>query len=178
MGEDRQGFLTQECQDSECCPIQVASDAFLEEYPEPFDHEHYLYHVRLLWVGVIRRAIRDWVLNRNSKKLARRAVARDAYVWLFVEGPDHPDWRERGEDGVIMSFIGLCKAMDLDPATLREGIQLLDEASMKSRMSETRKTPSESDVGLDAMPLVCSGLFIDDDEFPSDTSDYSDYVED
>jgi hypothetical protein len=76
-----------------------------------------------------------------------------------------------------MSFLGLCKAMDLDPVALREGIKLLDKDSMKSRMSETRQNVSESDSCIGSVPCLYHGLLIDDDELPSDTSsDYYDYV--
>ena len=71
---------------------------------------HYLVGIRTLWVEVIRRAAFDWVLYKNSRKMTRRQLAQDAYIWLFVEDPRHHNWRHRMHcDGTAISaFLCIC----------------------------------------------------------------------
>ncbi len=95
---------------------------------------HYLLGVRTLWIEVIRRAAFDWVLYKNSQKMARRQLAQGAFVWLFVEDRDHPNWHERvAEDGcALSSFVGICEALEFDPEALRDGIRRLTPTKIKT----------------------------------------------
>lgn len=76
---------------------------------------------RALLLEVVRRAIYDWVLYRGSRRLKNKQLAEDAYHWLFVESEDGPDAKERMKAGrELTSFFSICRALDLDPATVRK----------------------------------------------------------
>lgn len=90
-------------------------------------------NVRALLLEIVRRAAYDWVIYRNNRRLAHRKVAQDAYVWLFLEGPGHPDWIERGREGwSFFSFISICEALDLDPGSVRQHIRKLTPRRIQS----------------------------------------------
>ena len=122
-----------------------------------FDFAQYLVGVRALWVDVIRRAAFDWILYRNSRRLPKRQLAQDAYVWLFVEGPDHPDWCARAYyDGtVISSFVGICDALGMDPDSIRRGIRKLTPERIKTigRVPIRRSRYEKSADATDGMEL-------------------------
>lgn len=106
---------------------------------------------RVLLLEIIRRAAYDWVLYRGSKKLEQRKLARDAYVWLFVEAPGHADWQERERDGdSLFSFLNICLVLDLDPAEVRMHLRALTARDIKTvgRPPTRRRLPvarSDSD---------------------------------
>jgi len=114
--------------DSDSPPINE-DGTFDESY-----FQRYLLGVRTLWIEVIRRAAFDWVLYRNSNRMSKRKLAQDAFIWLFVEDSNHPNWQLRIEnDGCpITSFIGICDALDLDPEMIREGIRRLTPTRIKA----------------------------------------------
>lgn len=87
---------------------------------------------------IIRRAAHDWVLYRQSRKVELKALAEQAYTWLFEEEPGHPAWKDReralfridddetGQPAIevgtrrLTSFLSICEACGLDPETVRE----------------------------------------------------------
>lgn len=105
---------------------------------------------RVLLVEIIRRAAFDWVTYRDSTRLNKKSIAHDAYIWLFVEGPGHPDWKER--DGLyIFSFLGICEVLGLEPDYMRGCIRKLTFQHIQNigRPKTQRRLPRES-VGQDA----------------------------
>lgn len=81
---------------------------------------------RALLLEVFRRAAYDWVLYKTSRRLDQRQLAEDAYVWIFVEDEDHPNWQTRKEnDKELLSFLSICEQLDLDPAVLRRHVKTL-----------------------------------------------------
>lgn len=101
-------------------------------------------NVRALMLEIIRRAAYDWVIYRGNKRLSHRKVARDAFIWLFVEGPGHPDWVEREKAGwSLFSFLSICAALDFDPDSVRASIKKLTPRKIQSmgRPPTRRKLP-------------------------------------
>jgi len=95
---------------------------------------------KALLLEVLRRAAHDWVLYRQHRKLDKRELARDAYVWLFEEDEHHPYRRDRlnavfpgrADRGarVLTSFQSVCENLDLDPETVRACIKKMDARSI------------------------------------------------
>lgn len=81
---------------------------------------------RALLLEIVRRAAYDWVLYRGSTRLDQKALAEDAYMWLFVEDEEHPHWKVREEDEKeITGFVAICDALDLDVERVRSYIRKL-----------------------------------------------------
>lgn len=112
-------------------PAQVAHGDHLTELGEL---ERYIVGVRALWIEMVRRAAFDWVLYRNSRKLTKRCLAADAFIWLFIETPGDARWQARidNDGSPISSFCGICDALGLNPTTLRRGICCLTPAMIRS----------------------------------------------
>jgi len=90
-------------------------------------------NTRALLLEIVRRAAYDWVMYRGNRRIKLRAFAKDAYVWLFVEKPGHPDWIERGRAGwSAFSFLSICALLDLDPEEVRKHIRLLTPRRIQS----------------------------------------------
>jgi hypothetical protein len=107
-----------------------------------------------LLLEIIRRAAYDWVLYRSSRRIMNKRLAEESYIWLFLEGPGHPDWDERMKNGKhITSFVAICEALELDPDTMREHIKRLTAKNVMSvgRPAEYRRIeargPQEADGG-------------------------------
>jgi hypothetical protein len=81
---------------------------------------------KALLLEVILRAASDWVLYKEHIRPMYREWANDAYTWIFQEGPEHPNWRERRASGKLLtSFVSICEALDFDPDLVRRHIQKL-----------------------------------------------------
>lgn len=81
---------------------------------------------KALLLEVILRAASDWVLYRAHQRMMYREWANDAFIWLFEEGPEHPNWRERRTSGKLLtSFVSICEVLDFDPDLVRRHIQKL-----------------------------------------------------
>lgn len=81
---------------------------------------------RTLLQEVMKRATYDWVLYRNSTKLEQKALADDAYTWLFQEEPGHHYANVRKSEGKsLTSFLSICDVFDVDPEVLRRKFKLL-----------------------------------------------------
>lgn len=81
---------------------------------------------KALLLEVILRAASDWVLYRTHKRMAYQEWAKDAYIWLFEEGPDHLHWKERKSNGKLLtSFVSICEVLDFDPDLVRRHIRAL-----------------------------------------------------
>ena len=88
---------------------------------------------RILLAEILRRAAYDWVLYRSSRRLRDAELARDAYVWIFEEGPGHPDWVEREKSGwSAFSFLTICDSLDMDPQSLRDRIKKMTPSDVTS----------------------------------------------
>ena len=97
---------------------------------------------KTLLLEIIRRAAYDWVLYRTSRRMTQRVLAENAYRWLFVEGPDTPDWAERQKEGKhITSFESICECLDLDPETVRKHVRRITPKNVMSvgRPAEYRR---------------------------------------
>lgn len=68
-----------------------------------------------LMVAVVRRAVWDFVLYRDSKNAEHMGIAAEAAGWLFSDEEDAPE----GEDERY-TFVNICSALELDPRYVRE----------------------------------------------------------
>lgn len=122
---------------------------------------------RALLLEVIRRASFDWVLYRNSSKLAMRALAEDAYHWLFVEDAESAAWRFRARTNKgLMAFLTICEVMDVEPAVVRARVRHLTEKDIMGagRPAERRKArPNEEAMSTDEYSV----FDVDVDNIPS-----------
>lgn len=101
---------------------------------------------RVLLAEILRRAVYDWVLYRSSTRLRDVDLARNAYVWLFEEGPGHPDWLERQKHGwTAFSFLTICDSLDMDPGAVRERVKKMTPSDVTSvgRPPVRRRKPYE-----------------------------------
>jgi len=105
---------------------------------------------RVLLIAIICRAAFDWVTYRDSTRLEKKTLAQDAYTWLFIEEPGHPDWRER-EGLHLFSFLGICDVLGLEPDYMRSRIKKLTYKHIQNigRPKTLRRLPKES-MGQDA----------------------------
>lgn len=69
--------------------------------------------------AIVRRAAVDLVLYKDHDTLKLRKLGEDAHDWIFENDP--PDESEH------CSFLAVCSALNVDPATLRERILLVTE---------------------------------------------------
>jgi len=69
---------------------------------------------KLLLASVIRRAVYDVALYKNSPSLSKKRLYTDALAWLLQDDESklHPDER-------FTSFCNICMILDQDPATIR-----------------------------------------------------------
>jgi hypothetical protein len=147
------------------------------EEPSEWDPEP-LYeasHCQALLMEIIRRASHDYVLYRQHRKLELKALAEQAYTWLFEEEPGHPAWKSRersvfkiddeetGQTRVevgsrrLTSFLSICEACSLDPDAVREHVRgLTVESIMRTgRHVERRSSKSSADaVNLEMHSLI------------------------
>jgi hypothetical protein len=133
-----------------------------EEAWEPAS-EREVSRCKALLLEVLRRAAHDWVLYRQHKKLEKRELAHDAYIWLFEEDDHHPYRRERinamfpGRSGrpptrgtrLLTSFQSVCENLDLDPETVRACIKKMDARSIIS----SGRPPQQRTLAKDAEEL-------------------------
>ena len=122
--------------------IREAEDEVLEITPETLDGSQ----VRALYLEVIRRAVHDWVLYKNSRRMMNRELARDAYVWLFEEDESHPWWLQRKRTGKeITSLAAICEIIDVDIERVRQGARDMTEKKIMTagRPPERRKKLTE-----------------------------------
>jgi len=119
---------------------------------------------RALLLEIVRRAACDWVLYRSSSRLDQKQVAEEAFHWLFVEEPGCASWRERqAEDGLMMAFVAICEAVDLEPEMVRGHVRKMTLKQVKEggRPPQRRHVGEEVDdsehavrsVSLDDMPV-------------------------
>lgn len=99
---------------------------------------------RSLLLEIVRRAAFDWVLYRSSRRLDQKFLAEDAYTWLFLEEPGHPNWKIRkAEDKELTSFLSICEQLDVDPEKLRSHIRKLTP----NRVMSSGRPPENSRPG-------------------------------
>lgn len=82
--------------------------------------EQELIGCRLLLLEIVKRAVYDWILYRTSRRREYRAVAGEAYVWLFEENEEHDNFLLEKKEGThLTSFLTICEIMDVSPQFLR-----------------------------------------------------------
>lgn len=105
---------------------------------------------RALLLEIVRRAAYDWVLYRQSTRLDQKALAEDAYTWLFVEDEEHPNWDLREKDEKeITGFVAICDALDLSAERVRKYVRALTPNRV---MSSGR--PPENSRASDHVPNI------------------------
>lgn len=148
-----------------------------------------------LLMEIIRRATHDWVLYRNHRRIDRRALASQAYTWLFEEEPGHPAWKDReralfrveddesGESAVevgsrrLTSFLSICEACNLDPEAVRERAR---EMTVESIMHSGRRIERRRPKNTDSLSIDTHSVVVDVDidsldvENTSGSGDYYD----
>lgn len=88
---------------------------------------------RALLLDIVRRAVSDWVLYRSNSRIHLRALAQEAYVWLFEEGPGHPWWDDReGTPKQATSFLAICDVLEIEPGKIRERAKLIRPVDIKT----------------------------------------------
>ena len=114
--------------------------------PEPHDALMMASRCKALLLEVVRRAVHDWVLYRNTRKMHDKVLAEDAYLWLFEEKPGHPRWELRLREGRgFLAFLSICENLDLDPEAVRQRARKLTirDIMTAGRPAETRKVRCE-----------------------------------
>jgi hypothetical protein len=118
------------------------------------DHQEAI-RCRALLLEIVRRATYDWVLYRMSRKLHHKRLAKDAYIWLFLEsGGTHK--KERSQSGKSLTgFLPICELLDLDPGTVRQRARKLTIKSILNmgRPPENRKVAGAADIV--ELPIHC-----------------------
>lgn len=85
-----------------------------------FDAEFTGEGCRVLLFEMLKRAIYDWILYRDSRRLSHKVIAQEAYLWLFEESPTGILHAQRKSCGrVATSFHAVCAALDLNPEQVR-----------------------------------------------------------
>lgn len=101
-----------------------------------------------LLLEIVKRAAYDWALYSGSRRLTHRRLARDAFIWLFVEKPGHPDWVERQRSGwAAFSFLAICEHLNIDPVSIRRQIRNLTPRRVQAmgRPATTRRVSRASE---------------------------------
>lgn len=129
--------------------VEPVIDDFLPLPRDPGQRDQEITGCKTLLLEIIRRAAYDYVLYRTSHRMMHRVLAEQAYTWLFVEGPPHPDWLEREAEGKsLTSFASICEQLDLQPEIVRSYIRRLQPKNVMSvgRPAEYRRRegPRES----------------------------------
>lgn len=112
-----------------------------EEPPTPECARHEAEGCRQILLEMLNRATHDWVLYRESPVPLQRRRAEDAEVWLFLEGPGHPNWKLRKAEGKeLTSFLSVCEFLGLEPSAVRARVRTLtpDTLQYAGRMGDPR----------------------------------------
>lgn len=129
----------------------VAREVSKETPPDPIgERMREAEGARALLLEIVRRAAYDWVLYRSSTRLDQKILAEDAYIWLFVEDEDHPNWNVREqEEKELTAFVTICNELDLDVEKVRAHIRRLTPNKV---MSSGR--PPENSRASDHSPAI------------------------
>lgn len=103
---------------------------------------------RALLLEIIRRASFDWVLYRNSSKLANKQLAEGAFHWLFIEDEKSQQWAQRVRNGKgMLSFLTICETLDIEPNKVRKRVHKLTGRDIMGagRPAERRKVKHSDD---------------------------------
>ncbi len=110
--------------------------------PEPAEVIMEASRARALLLELIRRAAHDWVLYRTSRRMDKRELAKNAFVWLFEEEPGHPWAIVRQKEGRhLTGFLSICNLLDLDPSYVRNRVKQMTAKGIKmaGRPAEHRR---------------------------------------
>lgn len=83
--------------------------------------------VKLLLASVLRRAVFDIALYKNSNKLVHRRLAIQASQWMF----DDREIMEQHPQDRFTSFKSICEILDQDPDWIRKRTMSLRESDVK-----------------------------------------------
>lgn len=144
---------------------------------------------------IIRRAAHDWVLYRQARKMELKALAEQAYIWLFEEEPGHPAWKDREralfriEDEVtkqpaievgtrrLTSFLSICEACGLDPETVRDRARemTVEQVTRTGRRIERRNNRQTDYSATMDTHSVIDGVDIESIEMEFESAAYNNY---
>ena len=122
---------------------------------------------RLLLVEIIRRTAYDWVLYRNSTRIEQKHLAQEAYVWLFEEDINHPQWRIRRDEGrELTAFVSICEVLDIEIEKIRAVIKKLtpDRVLASGRFSVS-SAPTREDKEVEVHTKLSSFSMLDFEGF-------------
>lgn len=86
-----------------------------------FDAEFTGEGCRVLYFEMLKRAIYDWILYRDSRRMSHKIIAQEAHFWLFEEDATGILAAQRKNCGrVATSFHSICAALDLNPEDVRK----------------------------------------------------------
>jgi hypothetical protein len=143
--------------------------------PEP-SIEREAKRCQALLLEIVRRAAHDWVLYRHHSNLEKRALANQAYTWLFEEEPGHTSWKERdralfrlradkGEDVLevgtrrLTSFLSICEIVGIDPDAVRaRARKMTPESITRTGRHAERRKPAQ-----DTSTIEAHGVMVDID---------------
>lgn len=96
---------------------------------------------KALLVGILLRAVHDWVLYRGSSRLQRKRIAEDAYRWIFLENGDSlANIERKRSQKELTSFLTICEVLELDTEVVRRQIkELREEDVITSGRPATRR---------------------------------------
>lgn len=98
---------------------------------------------KMLLLAVIKRAADDWALYRDSRRPEQKALADEAFHWLFVEDDDGDDAElRRRERKEFTSFLAICDALDMDARRVREYVTKLSPSRVGSSRQSTDRKPA------------------------------------
>lgn len=81
---------------------------------------------KALLLEIVRRAAYDWVLYRDSTRPEQKALAEEAFSWLFLEEEGHPDLDLRKkEHKEFTGFLFICDVLDMDAQRIRSYVHKL-----------------------------------------------------
>lgn len=144
---------------------------------------------------IIRRAVSDWVQYRQARKLELKALAEQAYTWLFEEEPGHPAWKDReralfkvedeetGQTTIevgtrrLTSFLAICEACGLNPESVRERARetTIEQVTRTGRRIERRNSKaSKETVSIESHSVVVD-IDLDSLDAEEHTSSYDYY---
>jgi hypothetical protein len=131
--------------------------------PDPASSRIESSRCRALLLEIVKRASHDYILYRMSRKMDKRQLAEDAYIWLFEEDERHARARERRTSGrTLTSFLTICELLDLDPESVRRAVRQTDIRSIVNagRPAEHRRRRDEQEAPSvpDSHQLVDFGL--------------------
>jgi hypothetical protein len=154
-------LLAEEAEEEEEEPAPIRDEALIQQE---------INGAKTLLLEIIRRSAFDYVLYRTSRRMVYKALADQAYHWLFLEKPGTREWDQRQHEGkYITSFEAICEALDLDADNVRAHVRKLTPKHVTSvgRPAEYRRRDVFSSAqGEDDAHALPNGMIVESN--PSD----------